>query len=76
MAGSSKIQLLARTAHMSMQALSNILSVRIISSDIWPACLPDLKPRDFFFWGCLKDRIYSNNPRTEEEMKGNICREI
>jgi hypothetical protein len=27
------------------------------------------------FWGCLKDKVYSSNPRTEEE-KENIHREI
>jgi hypothetical protein len=31
---------------------------------------------DFFFWGYLKDKVYSNNPRTEEELKKNIRREI
>jgi hypothetical protein len=30
---------------------------------------------DFFFWGYLKDKVYSNNPRTEE-LKENIRREI
>jgi hypothetical protein len=30
---------------------------------------------DFFFWGYLKDKFYSNNPRTEE-LKESICREI
>jgi hypothetical protein len=32
-------------------------------------------PCDFFFWGCLKDKVCSNNPRTEE-LKENIRREI
>jgi hypothetical protein len=31
---------------------------------------------DFFFWGYLKDKVYSNNPRTEEELKENFRREI
>jgi hypothetical protein len=31
---------------------------------------------DFFFWGYLKDKVYSNNPRTEEELKENMRREI
>jgi hypothetical protein len=30
---------------------------------------------DFFFWGYLKDKVYSNDPRTEEELKENIRRE-
>jgi hypothetical protein len=30
---------------------------------------------DFFFWGCLKEKIYISNPRTEG-LKENIPREI
>jgi hypothetical protein len=60
---------------MSVQALSDVLGNRIICSDIWPASSPDLNPCDFFYWGCLKDKIYSSNPRTKE-LKGNIRREI
>jgi hypothetical protein len=26
----------------------------------------------FFFWGCLKDKLYTGNPRKEEELKENI----
>jgi hypothetical protein len=29
----------------------------------------------FFFWGCLKDKVYKSNPRMEE-LKENIRREI
>jgi hypothetical protein len=65
----------ARTARMSMQALSNVFGDRNISSDILPESSPDLKPCDFL-GGCLKDKVYSSNPRTEEELKENICREI
>jgi hypothetical protein len=62
----------AHTARMSMQALSNVFRDRIVSSDIFPACSPDLKPYDFFFWGCLKDIVYSKKPsmrrRTERKL--------
>ena len=38
---------------------------------------PDLTPPDFFLWGYLKDRIYSNpRPRTLDQRKDNIRREI
>jgi hypothetical protein len=57
------------TARMSMQALLNVFRDRIISSYIWPAHSPDLNPCDFYFWGCLKDKVYSSNPRREEELK-------
>jgi hypothetical protein len=64
------------TACMSMQALSDVFGDRIISSGIWTACSPGLNPSDFFFWGCLKEKVYSSNPRTEEELKENICKKI
>jgi hypothetical protein len=60
---------------MSMQALSDVVGARIISSDIWPAHSPDLNPCEYFFWGCLKDKVYKSNPRAEE-LKENIHREI
>jgi hypothetical protein len=61
-----------------MQDLSDVFRVRIISSStsIWPARSSDLNPCDFFFWGCLKDKIYNSNLQTEEELKENIQREI
>jgi hypothetical protein len=60
---------------MSTQALSNVLGDRIISCGTWPALSPNLNPCDFFFWGCLKEKVYNSNPRMEE-LKENICREI
>jgi hypothetical protein len=36
-----------QTAHMSMQAFSDVFEERIIGSNIWPASSPDLNPCDF-----------------------------
>jgi transposase len=47
----------------------------IISGNVWPVRSPDLNPYDFFFWACLKDKVYNSNPPTEE-LKENILREI
>jgi hypothetical protein len=77
MAGFSKTQLLP-TLHVykvSMQTLSDVFGDRIISSGIWPARSPDLNPCDFYFWGCLKDKVSNSNPR-KEELKENIHGEI
>jgi hypothetical protein len=60
---------------MSVQALSDVFEDRVISSGIWPSHSPDLNPYDFFFWG-LEDKVYSNNPQTEKELKENIHKEI
>jgi hypothetical protein len=48
----------AHTALISMQALSDVFGDRIVCSGIWPTRSPDLNPCDFFFWGCLKDKVY------------------
>jgi hypothetical protein len=44
----------AHTARMSMQGLSDVFRDRIISSDIWLACTPDLNPCDFFLLGLFE----------------------
>lgn len=41
----------------------------------WPARSPDLTPLDFFFWGCLKDRVYKTNPQNLEELRNRILEE-
>lgn len=42
----------------------------------WPPYSPDLNPADYFLWGYLKERVYAGNPRTSEELKDSIRREI
>lgn len=39
---------------------------------LWPPRSPDLNPLDFFYWGCLKDRVYQRPIRTEEELRERI----
>jgi hypothetical protein len=58
-----------------MQALSDVFRERIISSGIWPTHSADLNNCDFYFWGCLKYKVYYSNPQTEEELEQNIHRE-
>ena len=31
--------------------------------------LPDLSPWDFFLWGYLNARVYTDKPRTSEQLK-------
>jgi hypothetical protein len=66
----------AHNARMSLRTSYDVFGDKIMSSGIWPACSPDLKHCDCFFWGCLKDKIYNSNPGTEEELKANIRKEI
>jgi hypothetical protein len=59
-----------------MQALSDLFGDRIIRNGIWPPRSPNLNRCDFFFLGCLKDKVYNSDPRKEEELKENIRSEI
>jgi len=43
---------------------------------IWPPRSPDLNPCDFYLWGYLKARVYNPLPKTLDELKSNIRREI
>jgi hypothetical protein len=63
-AGFSKTQLLP-----TLQALSDDFGDRIISSGIWSARSSELNSCDFFFWSCLKSKVYNSNPRKKEELK-------
>lgn len=38
----------------------------------WPARSPDFTPMDFFFWGVLKDKVYSLKPRSVGDLKNYI----
>ena len=45
----------------------------------WPPRSPDLTPMDFFFWGCVKDRVFARKPRSVDAMIQFIreaCQEI
>ena len=38
----------------------------------WLARSPDLTPMDFFLWGVLKDKVYSQKPRSVDDLKNYI----
>ena len=38
----------------------------------WPPYSPDLNPCNFFLWGCLKDKVYKNNPTSLDELGNSI----
>ena len=45
----------------------------------WPPRSPDFNPMDFFFWGVVKDKVFSRKPRTVDDMIRRIreaCQEI
>ena len=70
------------TAHTSQNAIkilkemfpNHLISMR---GDIgWPPRSPDLNPCDYFLWGYLKSKVYTQRPRAVEELKDAIRHEI
>ena len=42
----------------------------------WPPRSPDLNLCDYFLWGYLKSKVYKPLPKTLNDLKENITREI
>lgn len=42
----------------------------------WPPYSPDLNPPDFFLWGYLKSKVYTNEPQNLADLMHNICKEM
>ncbi len=60
------------TARNTMILLEKYFGSRIISNkseDFWPPHSPDLNKCDFYLWGYVKDRVYSQKPKTCAELK-------
>ena len=49
---------------------------KFINKYMWPPRSPDLNPCDFFLWRYLKDKVYSPLPKTLDDLKKNLEREI
>ncbi|CAF4848254.1 unnamed protein product [Pieris macdunnoughi] len=67
------------TSNASLAAVNEMFAGKLISrrGDIaWPPRSPDLTPPDFFKWGYLESKVYSNNPATINQLKTNICEEM
>jgi hypothetical protein len=55
-----------------MEALHEMFGEKIISQGLRPSHSPDSTVRDFYMWGNLKQKVYSNNPRTLKALKNKI----
>ena len=64
------------TCHTSNARNWKFFQDRIISKNLWPPRSPVVTPADFFLWGLLKGKVYKNTPRTIEQLKDAIRREI
>ena len=68
----------AHTAVISIAALRRLFPQRVISRFLgvsWPPLSPDLTDPDFFLWGYLKSKVYSNRPTDLHTLKENIREE-
>ena len=67
-------------ANVVLEFLREKFDDRLIARNcdfFWPEYSPDLNPCDFFLWGYLKSKVYSNpKPDTVDELKRNIRRAI
>ncbi|CAK1587985.1 unnamed protein product [Parnassius mnemosyne] len=73
------------TSNASMEVVQELFPGKVISRRVytttttnieWPPRSPDLFPPDFFLWGFLKNKVYSNKPRTITALKANIRAEM
>lgn len=59
---------MAHNARVSMSEVGRIFSGYIFSDVNWLLHLPELSAYDFFFWGYLKSRLYTNKTQTNNEL--------
>ena len=64
------------TANTVQTWLKEKFLTKFIDKSPWPPRSPDLNPCDFFLWGYLKGRVYNPLPKTLEDLKVNLEREI
>jgi AraC-like DNA-binding protein len=64
------------TATATQTWLSSKFGKKFLKKDSWPPRSPDLNPCDYYLWGYLKARVYNPLPKTLDELKANITREI
>ncbi|XP_039307110.1 uncharacterized protein LOC120358168 [Solenopsis invicta] len=67
------------TAKKTLDFLREEFGTRLLSRNTEfprPPRSPDLSVCDFFLWGYLKERVYANKPRTLDQLRVNIRREI
>jgi hypothetical protein len=62
----------AHTANTTTALPQDFCGERNVERGLWPRRSPDLILPSYFLWGFLKERVYSNNPRSLEELKHNI----
>ena len=66
-------------AEATLDVLRPVFENRIISrraDAVWPPRSCDLTQLDYYLWGAVKDKCYSDKPETNEALKDNIRKTI
>jgi hypothetical protein len=58
---------LKHTANYSINVFEEVLEDRLVSRRLWSARSSDLNTSDFYLWGDLKNKAFSNNPQILDE---------
>jgi hypothetical protein len=66
----------AHTADIVQDWLKSKFSKKFVNKKMWPPRSPDLNPCDFYLWGHLKLVVFNPLPKTLDDLKANINREI
>jgi hypothetical protein len=64
------------TSNIVQEWLASKFGQKFLAVGTWPARSPDLNSCDYFLWIFLKDRLYNLMPKTLDDLKINIEREI
>jgi hypothetical protein len=64
------------TAYSVQEYLKAKFNAKFIEKTQWPPRSPDLNPCEYFLWGNLKSKVYHPLPKTLDDLKANITREI
>jgi hypothetical protein len=64
------------TTNKVQEWLKDKFSEKFVDKLSWPPRSPDLNPCDFYLWGYLKSVVYNPLPKTLDDLKENITREI
>jgi len=67
---------MAYTANAVQTWLTGKFGDKFLPKLKWPPKSSDLNPFDYFLWGYLKGRVFSPLPKTLDDLKSNIEREI
>ena len=64
------------TANSVQEWLKSKFSDKFLHKKMWPPRSPDLNPCDYYLWGHLKSMVYNPIPKTLDDLKVNIEREV